>query len=196
MGVRPTRGTLGRWWLAALAAFAAWGFSAVPASATVVERGHYSGTDSFSYDDCGFPVDVEVEFSGVFRIREGKHQNETAFFLQDNFSYREVHTNVDTGEWLVIRGDGVFNETKATRVEGNVFEFTAVEAGQPFVVEDSAGNVVIRDRGAIQRTILFDTGGDDVPGGTFIEDVSVEVRGPHPGFFVDFCEIVGSLIGP
>lgn len=170
-------------------------FSSAPAGATVVERGHYSGTDSFFYDDCGFPVQGQVEFSGVFRIREGKHRNETAFFVQDNFSFSEVHTNVDTGEFFVVRGDGIFNETKATRIEGSVFMFTSVVAGQPFTVEDSAGNIVLRDRGSIRETILFDTEGDNVPGGIFIESVNVQVNGPHPGFFVDFCEIAGSLIG-
>lgn len=167
-----------------------------PVGATVVERGHYADTFAFSYDDCGPSVDVEGEFSGVFRIRQGKNQNETAFFLMDNFSYQEVHTNVDTGEWFLVRGDGVFNETKATRIEGNIFEFVSVEAGQPFVVEDSDGNVIIRDRGAIRRRILFDTEGDDVPGGIDIEFLSAEVHGPHPGFFTDFCDIVNDLIGP
>ena len=167
-----------------------------PVGATVVERGHYADTFAFSYDDCGPSVDVEGEFSGVYRIRQGKNQNETAFFLMDNFSYREVHTNVDTGEWFLIRGDGLFNETKATRIEGNIFEFVSVEAGQPFVVENSDGDVIIRDRGAIRRRILFDTEGDDVPGGIFIEFLSAEVHGPHPGFFIDFCDIVNDLIGP
>jgi hypothetical protein len=167
-----------------------------PAGATVVERGHYAGTFAFSYDDCGPSVEVEGEFSGVYRIRQGKNRNETAFFLMDNFSYREVHTNIDTGEWFLVRGDGLFNETKATRIEGNIFEFVSVEAGQPFVVEDSDGHVVIRDRGAIQRRIVFDTEGDDMPGGIFIEFLSAEVHGPHPGFFIDFCDIVNDLIGP
>src|ERR687891_27785 len=101
----------------------------------------------------------------------------------------------DCGEWFLVRGDGVFNETKATRIEGNIFEFVSVEAGQPFVVEDSDGNVIIRDRGVIRRRILFDTEGDDVPGGIDIEFLSAEVHGPHPGFFTDFCDIVNDLIG-
>jgi hypothetical protein len=180
--------------LAAVAAMTV--LSLEPVGATVVERGHYADTFAFSYDDCGPSVDVEGEFSGVYRIREGKHQSATAFFLMDNFSYREVHTNVDTGESFLLRGNGVFNETKATSTEGNIFEFVSVEAGQPFVVEDSDGDVVIRDRGAIRRRILFDTEGDDVPGGIFIQFVSAEVHGPHPGFFIDFCDIVNDLIGP
>lgn len=171
------------------------GVAAMPVGATVVDRGHYSGTDSFTYNDCGYPVGVDAEFSGNYRIRAGKHDDGSAFFLNDNYSYREVHTNLDTGEWFVVRGNGVFDEVGATRVEGSVFEFVAVEAGQPFVVEDSAGNVVLRDRGAIRYRTLFDTGGDDEPAGTVVEFLGADVRGPHPGFFTDFCKIAGELIG-
>jgi hypothetical protein len=79
------------------------GVSVVPAGATVVDRGHYSGTDSFTYNNCGYPVEVQSEFSGTFRVREGKNGDESAFFVSDNYSYREFHTNPDTGEWFVVR---------------------------------------------------------------------------------------------
>jgi hypothetical protein len=110
-------------------------------------------------------------------------------------SYREVHTNTETGEWFVVRGTRTFNEVKATRVEGTIFRFVAIEAGQPFVVENSAGKVVMRDRGVIRYTLLFDTRGDDVPGGDEVEFLGADVRGPHPGFDADFCEIASDLIG-
>jgi len=42
---------------------------------------------------------------------------------------------------------------------------------------------------------VFDTGGDDEPGGEFVEFLGVEVRGPHPGFFTHFCAIAGDLVG-
>jgi hypothetical protein len=171
-------------------------FGGGPAGATVVERGHYSDSYSFSYDDCGFDVLVEGTASGHFRIRAGKGKRATAFFLNDNFSYTETHTNADTGEFLTIKGNGVFNEIKATRLEGNIFEFEAVEAGQPFAVYDSAGNLVLRDRGSIHHHALFDTLGDDMPGGEFVEDLGADVHGPHPGFDTDFCEIITPLIGP
>jgi hypothetical protein len=167
-----------------------------PVSATVVERGRFSDQGSFSYDDCGFLVNVDFEFTSKFRIRQGKRKTASAFFLLDNLTYREVHTNAETGEWFLIRGRAIFNETKATRVEGSIFKFESVEAGQPFVVENSAGEIVLRDRGAIRRTILFDTQGDDQPGGEEIAILDVDVRGPHPGFFADFCDLVNELIGP
>ena len=181
--------------LAVLGVAACVALGAAPAGATVYEKGHYSGTDSFSYSHCGFPVDVAVEFSGVFRVREGKGKNAGAFFGHDNYSYREVHTNRDTGAWFVITGDGLFNETKARRVEGTVFEFRAIDAGQPFTVTDSDGNVVLRDRGVVRSTILFDVGNDNVPGGTLIRETSFETGGPHPGLDFD-CEDIAGLIGP
>jgi len=168
---------------------------AVPAAATVVDQGHFDGTDTFSYSDCGYPVEVQSEFSGEYRIRAGKHKNETAFFLWENLSYREVHTRTDTGDWFVVWGNRVFNDVKATKTTDNIFEFVSVEAGQSFVVEDSLGNVVLRDRGSIRFRTVFDTGGDTEPGGTFVEFLGAEVHGPHPGFFTDFCQIADDLVG-
>jgi hypothetical protein len=170
-------------------------FAAAQALATVVDRGFYSDEPyAFGYDDCGFDVSVEGASSGHFRIREGKGETETAFFVSDNYSYTETHTNVDTGAFLTIKGNAVFNEIKATHVEGNIFEFEAVEAGQPFEVYDSDGNFVVRDRGSIHHHALFDTLGDDEPGGIFVEDLGADLHGPHPGF-TDFCEIITPLIG-
>lgn len=170
------------------------GLWAGTASATVIEQVHYSGAYSDSFDDCGFILDVEGEFYGQARIRADKGGQ--AFYAKDKFWYREILTNRDTGMWFVVRGNGLFNEVRATQVEGNVYEFVAVEAGQPFVIEDAAGTVVVRDRGVIRHTALFDTLGDGQPGGEFIDETSV-VHGPHPGFADDFpfCEIAASLTG-
>lgn len=45
--------------------------------------------------------------------------------------------------------------------------------------------------------IVFDTLGDDVPGGIVIEELESSVHGPHPGFAEDFpfCEIAAELTG-
>jgi hypothetical protein len=171
-------------------------FGAIPAGATIYEKGRFTDEFTDAYNDCGFPVRVEGTATGQYRIRMGKGKTASAFFQRVTLSFREVHTNTATGEWFIVRAHLVFNEVKARRVEGNVFRFTAIEAGQPFVVENSAGEVVLRDRGVIRTTILFDTLGDAVPGGEFIEEVDVRVSGPHPGFETDFCDIVTDLIGP
>lgn len=166
-----------------------------PAGTTIFEKGRFSDEFSFTYDDCGFPVSVEATDRGQYRIRQGKGKTASAFFLRVTHSYREVHTNTETGEWFVVRGRRTFNEVKATRVEGTIFKFVAIEAGQPFVVENSAGEIVYRDRGVIRFTILFDTQGDNVPGGEEVEFLGAKVSGPHPGFDAEFCEIANDLIG-
>jgi hypothetical protein len=74
-----------------------------------------------------------------------------------------VLTNAETGKWFVVRGNGLVSEIKATLVSGTIYEFVAIEAGQPFVLEDAAGNVIVRDRGVIRHTAPFDTLGDGRP---------------------------------
>jgi hypothetical protein len=170
--------------------------AALPASATVYVRGTFHDEYSDSFDDCGFVINLEGSADGKYRVRTGKNKLDTAFFQRINISYQDTYTNAATGEWFLVRGHEVFNEVKARRVEGTIFEFRSVEAGQPFVVENSAGDVILRDRGAIMYTILFDTLGDDEPGGDFIQDVDVQVHGPHPGFTdFDFCEFATEQIG-
>jgi len=161
-----------------------------PASAAVIQREHYSGTDAFSYACDGITVDVEVEFGGTVLFRVGTGKDEGAFFVHDNYWYREVHRASD-GDVLVISGNGLFQETRATRVDGTIFTFSAVNAGQVFEVTDEDGTVLVRDRGTIRETILFDTLGDDTPGGTFIDSVEFSVAGPHPGLLFDTCSLLG-----
>ena len=93
---------------------------AVPVSATVFERGHYEGEDAWSYSDCGPTIEVSAEFGGVYRIRTGKHADATAFFVADNYWYREVHRRSD-GRTAAIEGNGLYNETSATLVDGTTF---------------------------------------------------------------------------
>ena len=57
---------------------------------------------------------------------------------------------------------------------------------------DSAGRLVARDRGNLMFHILFDTEGDHIPGGIFVEELGVDVHGPH---IDDFCEVVTPLMG-
>lgn len=174
---------------------AAFVLSVGTAGATVIGHEHYSGTESSSFDDCGFTLNVESEFRGnaLLRVEKGGQ----AFLASDNYWFRDVLTNADTGGWFVVRGNGLFHEIKATHVRGTIYEFVAVESGQPFVIEDSAGKVVLRDRGTISFTYLFDTLGDGEPGGEFVEELEVSVRGPHPGFGddLDFCGLAAELTG-
>jgi hypothetical protein len=168
---------------------------ALPANAAPVVNERYSGTDSFT--ECGFQG--ESTFSGRVMIKDATPAAGGQFFyFQDNYQYRDVITDPATGEFVVVRGDGIFKEVQARQVEGSVFTSLTHEAGQPFVVEDMSGRVVVRDLGMITLSYVFDTLGDSAPGGISLTDaVVVRVSGPHPGFeeAFDFCALLTSLIG-
>jgi hypothetical protein len=164
--------------------------AAGPVGATVILRDHYSDDYAFSFDDCGFWIDVAGNVEGTAQIRVGKGDLTTAFFLHDNYAFLETWTRRDTGDTFTLGGNGLFQETTATPVEGTIFAFTSINAGQPFIVWDSDGNLVMRDRGVVRQVIQFDTLGDDVPGGEFVADVSFSVSGPHPGLDVDLCALL------
>ena len=168
--------------------------AAAPAPATVVETGRFVDEPyGFAYD-CGFPVEVTGVASGNFRLREGSGDDATAFFSLDRISFREIHTNPQTGGWFSLSGHFASNEVGATRVEGSLFEFRSIKAGPVAVIEDSEGNLVSRDRGVLRRTILFDTGGDQEPGGEFVDLVDLQLAGPHPTFD-KLCDVATDLIG-
>jgi hypothetical protein len=176
----------------AVAALAA--VTTAPARATVVEKGRFADEAyGFSYD-CGFPVEVTGSATGNFRLRAGKGDRETAFFSLDRLAYSEIHTNVETGAWFGVSGRFAENELTARRVDGSVFEFRSIKAGPVATLTDSDGDVVARDRGVLRRTILFDTLGDDVPGGEFVELLDVDLAGPHESFD-RLCDYATELIG-
>jgi hypothetical protein len=168
--------------------------AAAAAQAAVVDKGRFVDESyGFAYD-CGFPVEVTGVASGNFRLREGTGNDATAFFSLDRVSYREIHTNPQTGAWFSVSGHFANNEVSATRVEGSLFTFRIIKAGPVAVIEDSDGNLVSKDRGVIRQTILFDTGGDQEPGGQFVDLVDLRLSGPHPTFGRR-CDVASELIG-
>lgn len=176
----------------AVAAAAVTVLGGAPAGATVIDRQSFVDEPySFSHDDCGFQIDVEGTFNSRQHLRVGKGKTDSAFYGFDNYSFVETQTNPATGAFVTVKGNAIFHEIKATRVEGSIFQFDQVEAGQ-FRMYDSDGRLVAFDRGNIHIHILFDTEGDDVPGGIFIEELGVDVHGPH---IDDYCELVTTQIG-
>jgi hypothetical protein len=161
-----------------------------PVSATIYSREHYSFDYEFSFTDCGYTMDVVGHREGILQIRTGKGDLASAFFAHDNYQFTEVGTRRDTGDFITLSANGLFQETKATHVSGTIFDFRSINAGQPFTVRDSDGNVVVRDRGVIKEVLRFDTLGDDTPGGEFIEEISFSFAGPHPGLELDLCALL------
>jgi hypothetical protein len=166
-----------------------------PAGAAIFERSLYTNHYEFSYDDCGFPVDVAGDVEQRHRIGTGTGPDEGAFFLRNRYSFSETQTNPETGAFVTIEIHGLYNEVKATRISGGVFEFVAIDAGQPFSLYDSDGNLVLRDRGNIRFRVVFDTLGDDEPGGEVVTELEPTLRGPHPTHDADWCAIIAPLIG-
>lgn len=166
--------------------------AAIPVAAQQYSTERYEWTETGEYE-CGEGnwIDWTASGSGVFSIRTGTGKDASAFFAHDRYEWQSIDTRRSDGVSLHFSGHGNFIETKATRVSGSVFQFTAVDAGRPFMVTDDDGNVLARDRGSIRQSILFDTLGDDMPGGTFIEDVSFRTNGPHPGLEFDACDYLG-----
>ena len=189
-GLRRSLATTGALALAMLA----W---AAPAQAQVINHQHVEFTFTEDTELCGIAVRQDSEVSFTEHLRVGKGKAESAFLVHVTYQYTDTFTNPATGEFLIVEGHAVFHDIKATRVEGSVFQFTSVEAGQVVVLRDSSGRVVLRDRGLIRSTLLFDTLGDDTPGGEEVgERMTVRLAGRHPSFDdAAFCAAVEDLIG-
>ena len=173
--------------------------TAAPAGATVIEHAKYSFTEIRKDVVCGVDVVHKNVYSGVAHLRVGTGRTESAFFAFDNYKIVTTLTTAD-GHVVYIEHDAIWVDTKATRIDGSVFEFTTINAGQPLRIRDSTGRVISRDVGIGRETYLFDTLGDDTPGGTFIEQLEFQVRGNHtllPATGFDeaaFCAIVRPLL--
>ena len=159
--------------------------------------GHVQFVDipyAFEEEICGIDVQIEGSVTGHTNARTGKGELDTAFFEHTNSAYSETWTAAN-GRSVTVTGNANFNEVKAVPLGGSVFRFTQVEAGQPFRLYDSQGNLLLRDRGAIRFTVIFDTLGDATPGGIVIEELEPSVRGPHPGFDdATLCPVVVPLL--
>jgi hypothetical protein len=160
-------------------------------------REHYSGTDTFSFDDCGFQIDATSTFSGLFMLKEGRAGDATPY-LFDNYEFSQVFTNPETGAWFTGSGNGMYRDLRIVNIEDTLYRFEAIEVGRPFVISDSDGNVVITDHGRLHVGFTVDTQGDsDLDNDVFIEGTweLLADNGSHPGFYIDFCDIANALIG-
>ena len=175
-------------------ALAAVGVGLTPGMASAEGPAVESCTYADTIYDCGYPIEMTGEFRSAAMSRSRGPQDPTTFFDHQRYSWREVWSNPANGRWFVVRGSSVNLDIKATQVEDNVFEYTTIKAGMSFVVEDSSGRVVARDRGEIRFRLLFDTRGDADPEREFVDFLGLSLGGPHPTFDVDTCRYAGDLI--
>ena len=157
------------------------------ASATIIERERFTENYEFDAWDCGYVMHVVGAGSHLIQLRADKKLDGNALFT-DNYQVRETWTAAD-GRSFTLSANGVFKDIKAKSLGGSVYQFTFHEVGQPFVITDSTGTVVARDRGNITSTFTIDFADGS---NTFEQDV----KGPHPMFFLDLCKAVEPLTGP
>lgn len=103
----------------------------------------------------------------------------------------------DTGRWFTREGDGLYKDLRATLVQGTIYQFDAIEAGQPWIVRDMDGELVLRDRGLLHTRFQMDTKGDSDPSNDELVAGSWELvadRGSHAGFYVDYCQMAKELL--
>ena len=169
-------------------------FAAAPASAKPLVHEHYSGTDSFDFADCGFVIHNDVTFSGLFLLKPGKHGDPTPRLFDNYVSHERLSAN---GKFVTIDHNGLYKDLHVTRIEGTIYEFVVMEAGRPFTLRDMNGSLIFKDRGLLLASFRVDTLGDSDLGNDVFVDGSFSVlrdSGSHPGFYVDFCEVVGPLL--
>jgi hypothetical protein len=165
------------------------------AQAEVIREEPFSVDYADTFELCGIMVRVEGTFSSTVHFRVGKGKVSSAFFVHERYRYSDTVTNLLTGKFFSTEGKGLVHDLVATHVEGNVFRFSTIEAGQTFAIRDSSGRLVLHDRGVIRTEVLFDTRGDAVPGGDEIEVISSRVSGPHPSFDeASFCATIQRLL--
>jgi hypothetical protein len=160
---------------------------AAPTQAARLAYEHYSGTDSFDFDDCGFVIHDEVVFEGVFMLKAPRTAGAPPRVF-DN--YHAIETLTANGRTATIEHQGLYKDLRITHVDGTIYQFVAKESGQPYTVRDSDGNVLLRDRGVLLTTFQVDTKGDtDLENDEFIEGSwsLLKDAGSHPGFYIDFC---------
>ena len=166
------------------------------AQAAPIGHEHYEFVETGTTDECGVLVDYEWAGSGNAFVREVNGSDGQAYLGHDNYRFRTVITNSETGAWMVVRGKSLFAEIAGTQIDGNIWEFTQKVAGQPFVIEDSTGTVLARSRGLVTYRLLFDTLGDGQPGGEVLDVEVTGVHGVQQGTFDDnLCDYVVDLLG-
>jgi hypothetical protein len=173
--------------VAVVAAILAAAALAPATSAAPLERGHYSGTDSWDDDGCGFPIHGEATFEGVFMLKQPRTDGAPPY-LFDN--YNVVVTLTANGRTITIRNQGLYKDLRITHVDGTVYQFVSIEAGQPFVAIGDDSTVLFHDRGLVKTGFMVDTLGDaDLDNDVLIEG-SFELlldAGRHPAFHADTC---------
>jgi hypothetical protein len=162
--------------------------------------------DSGPYDpECGdLGVTAHFWVHGVDSLRFVRGSGGNAFLLDDHFRFFEKWRDSKGHTVLTWRGRFHFKEFYAKRVSkaqvpddlippeglvGPIYLFKSRQTGRE-VVHDADGNVLHRTRGMEAYANLFDTLGDQQPGGTSLRFEVTKREGNFPPLFVeDVCAL-------
>jgi hypothetical protein len=149
--------------------------------------------DVFVETGCGDPVEIASTATGTIEEAIRPSNSGAPPHYSQHYDIVETFTIVETGATIVFEHHATFRDVRIEPLGGTVYQFTAIEAGQPFVIRTVEGDVLYRDRGVIKFSIVVDTlGDDDLSNDVFIEFLGAEVHGPHPLFDegVPVCELI------
>ena len=112
-------------------------------------------------------------FSTRTITRTGKHELETAFFGHFQVDAVTTVTNLANGKFYTVERHSVQGHQGGPA--GRVALRVRLDRGRPpFTLKDMSGETVIRERGQLRFTYLFDTEGrgwNPAPGGITLEDL-------------------------
>jgi hypothetical protein len=179
------------------------GMAAAPASARPVESGSFENVDSYTFDDCGYPIEAEERLWGRYVIKDARRSTDGQFFyFQQQAWFEGAFRNPANGRTSTIEWNTTFKELQAEVIEeydaddGHhlVIVWRTHEAGPFDVWKDSDGTVVYRATGNLVREYTGDFVVDDAPGGVeFIGEELVRAAGrwAEP----DYCDLFDQLLG-
>jgi hypothetical protein len=164
-----------------------------PAFAGSLPSEHFAYSFPVEIERCGTTWTGTYSSEGVALLRFTDDDSPPLFTL--NYSTTIVWTdalNPERTYTAVLQG--MWKDQSATLVEGTIYEFEAIEVGQPYTIRTPDGRIVMHDRGLIRWRSLIDTKGDDDGGNDeFLADLGGAFRGRFPSFDLtteEFCAII------
>jgi hypothetical protein len=157
---------------------------AATANAATFDKFSYADSDSGMFEDCGTTWSFDFQASGFVILR--LDDDGDTVLAQDNGSFTDILTNLETGRFVSISGHSLFREVEAMRV-GDIITVDARHSGVPVVITDDTGRVLLRDRGLIEfRQTLQVTDNDII----FLDEQVIGDHGGHPTYYADFCSVM------
>lgn len=168
---------------------------AAPAPAEIDVRDHGTFTYDDTFSDCGVDdIAVHGTIRSVFLARAVKDSDGEAWFGHNNYDVDETYTNRANGRSFSLQANGNWREISAEHLDGDQWRFAWKDSGATFVLRDATGTVLVRDRGTISGSTVWDLRGDGELGGDFVSEELVRLSGVFTE--VRWCEdVVVPLLG-